>query len=272
MIPGVYQNSIEDYHSGPGLSRSSLMNFRDKTPFHYWYKINNPEPREEVPIIKKSNALDFGNALHTFILEPLEFAKRYMVFEKVNRATKAGKDAYAEAQANANGRQFLCAEAYEELCGMDYAITQHAEARGIIDDALYEQSIYWNDPGTKMLCKVRPDIWHSNLIGDLKTCQSASYEDFQKSIVNHGYHIQAAMIHEGLKHALGIDMRIFLYVAIEKEPPYAVAVYQLDDVALVHGVSQFRKTLREIQQCEENDFWPSYPSAVISLPKWAYII
>lgn len=269
--PGVYDIDIEDYHGGEGFSRSSLMEFQ-KSPLHLWYKLNNKEQKEPVDIIRKMNALDFGNALHTYILEEETFFDRYVVLEKVNRTTKEGKARYAEVKefAEDRGRQIICQEAYYEIQAMAASIDAHGDARSLISDALYEKSIYWNDPNTGLLCKVRPDIWHSNMICDLKTCMSASYKDFQRSIVGYGYHLQAGMIQEAIKHVTGEKINNFVYVAIEKEPPYAVAIYQLDEMAVEEGVAQFRHIIKCVKECMDANHWPSYDSALINLPKWAY--
>lgn len=269
--PGVYDISIEDYHGGDGISRSSLMKFR-KTPYHYWYNKNNPEERESPDIIKKIHPLEFGNAVHTFILENETFFERYTVMEPVNRATKQGKSQFAEMKevASTNNRQIICQSAFDELLAIKQAIDVNDDAKALISDALYERSIYWNDPATGLLCKVRPDIWHGNFIVDLKTCADASYSAFQRAIMAHGYHIQAGMIHEALKNVTQEDIKTFIYVAIEKEAPYAVAVYQLDEMALAHGATLFKRNLREIKQCIDANTWPSYPTATISLPSYAY--
>jgi len=270
--PGVYDIDINDYHSGPGISRSSLIHFQ-RSPFHYWHNAMNPfkEEKEPVDVIKKVNSLDFGNALHTYILEPDTFFDRYVVLEKVNRATKEGKALYAEIKNFAEQRslQIICREAFAEIQAMNRSLQSNEDARGLIADALYERSIYWNDPNTDLLCKVRPDIWHSNMIVDLKTCQSASYKDFQRSIIGYGYHVQAGMIQEAIKHVLNEKIKNFVYVAIEKDPPYAVAVYQLEEMAIEHGVAQFRHLIRGVRECIDNNHWPSYESSVINLPSWA---
>lgn len=268
--PGVYDISIENYHSGPGLSRSSLLEFQ-KSPFHFWYKLNNKEQKEPVDIIRKMNALDFGNALHTFILERETFYDRYVVMEKVNRTTKEGKSSYAAHKefAEKHSRQIICKEAFHEIQFMSASIDTHPDARSLISDAVYEKSVYWNDPNTDLFCKVRPDIWHSNMICDLKTCLSGSFKDFQRSVISYGYHIQAGMIQEAIKHVLGEKIKNFVYVAIEKEPPYAVAIYQLDEMAVEEGIARFRHILSGVKQCIDENNWPSYQSGVINLPAWA---
>lgn len=266
---GVYEISIEEYHNGEGISRSKLVEFQ-KSPYHYWYKANHPEKMRDVEVIAKTHALEFGNALHTFVLEPDDFHKRYAVFQKINRQTKVGKEAYAQFLLEVDGKALISEDAYDEIRAMSDAIQAHELARDMISDAWYEKSIYWNDSNTDLLCKVRPDIWHDGFIVDLKTTVSARYSDFQKSIFNYGYHIQAGMIQEALRCALGKDIKTFVFVAIEKEPPYALAVYQLEDMALEHGVRQFRDIIMGIRRCIDENHWPSYESGLINLPNWAF--
>lgn len=268
---GVYDLTNEEYHRGPGVSRSDLMEFR-KTPYHYWHRKKNPEIEEPISIVRKSSAKAFGNALHAFILEPEVFSQDYHVMPKVNLTTKIGKQIFEEADKESNGRLLICEEAYNVICNIYESVKMNNDAFELISGALYEKSIFWKDPSTDLLCKARPDIWHSNFIGDLKTCVSASYRDFQKACIGYGYHLQAAMISESIKHTCGDIIKTFIYIAIEKEPPYAVAVYELDEVALSHGISQMRKTLQDMKECIEKNNWPSYPSAIMCLPSYAYII
>lgn len=267
--PGVYDIDIDEYHLGKGYSRSALLEFQ-KSPFHFWYSLNNKEERQPVDIIKKINAFEFGNALHTYVLERETFPDRYVVMPKVKRNTKAGKQEFEEIRDRSGTRQIICEEAFAEIELMAQSIDLHEEAGQLIGGALYEKSIYWNDPGTDLLCKVRPDIWHSNFIGDLKTCVSGSYKDFQRSIVSYGYHIQAGMIQEAIKHVLGEKIKSFVYIAIEKDPPYAVAVYQLDEMAVEEGVAQFRHIIKGVKECLDSGDWPGYPTEIMALPTWAF--
>lgn len=266
---GVYDISIDEYHNGEGISRSKLVEFQ-KSPFHYWYKQTHPEPMRDVDVITKTHALEFGNALHTYVLEQDEFFNRYAVFEKINRQTKAGKEAYAEFLSQSQGKALIGSDAFSDICAMNESIQAHELAKNVISDAWYEKSIYWSDPDTDLLCKVRPDIWHESFIVDLKTTASASYTEFQKSIFKFGYHIQAGMIREALLVALGKDVSTFVFVAIEKEPPFALAVYQLDEMALELGVRQFKEIIKGIKKCTDENHWPSYESGLINLPRWAF--
>lgn len=271
MKKGVYDISIEEYHAGEGISRSTLFEFM-KSPLHYYYKANNKEIKEKVPIIKKINALEFGDALHTYILERDDFNKRYFVIPKINRTTKSGKALHAVLMEESAGKDLIDEEAYQELCLMGLSIEANEMARCLIQGAQYEKSLFWTDPDAELLCKVRPDIWHSNFICDLKTTQSASLRDFQRSVYAFGYHIQAGMIQEAIKHVQGVLIKDFVFVAIEKEPPYAVAIYQLDEAAVDLGVKQFKDTIMSIRTCIDANNWPSYPAGVIDVPRWAFTV
>lgn len=266
---GVYDISIEEYHSCEGISRSGLTEML-KSPLHYLYKLTNTEIKEPVPIIKKINALEYGNALHTYVLERETFDDRYVVMPKVNRATKAGKLAYADCLDRSGLKAIICEEAYDEIVKMGQSIDCHMHASRMIEDGLYEKSIFWTDPDSGLLCKVRPDIWQSNFIGDLKTTVSGTMRDFTRSVYAYGYHIQAGMIHEALKHVQGETTKCFIYIVIEKEPPYAVVVYQLDELAVDFGVNLFKELLLKVKKCMDENHWPSYPSGIIPVPNWAF--
>jgi len=270
---GVYDISIDEYHGGEGVSRSALMHL-NKSPLHYWYNCINPNKPIHVPppIIQVKDALDFGNALHTYILEPDEFELRYLVVEKMNRATKVGKAAFAEAQlaAESVGAQIISDEAMSVIRAMSASINTHPQAPKLIKGAQFEKSIYWTDDDTGILCKMRPDIWQSNFIADLKTTQSAKEHDFSNSVYKFGYHVQAGMIKEGFKYGLNEDMENFIFLAVEKVPPYASAVYRLDAQSIAQGVKDFKKLLQKLKIHSAVDVWPSYPNALISLPNYAF--
>ena len=67
------------------------------------------------------------------------------------------------------------------------------------------------------------------------------------------------------------DVRRFINVFFEKEPPYEVAAYEMDDEALDQGRSLWRRRLEVYKTCVEKDEWPGYSDAVqvVNLPDWA---
>lgn len=225
--PGIYDISNEAYHQGPGISRSALLDFK-RSPYHYWYKYKNPDYIPEPP----TPAHILGHALHTTILEPEKFEEQFVVFPKVDKRTKDGAEKWKQLQEEMGNRSLLTEAQYEELQAMKAGFEKNTLAVQLIKNAQIEQSIYWNDPDTGILCKCRPDILHNGLVVDLKTAQDGSAWSFSKTMYDYGYHIQAAMIRAALQTIKGIDLQCFWFLVIEKSAPYVVSTYKLNKSGL----------------------------------------
>lgn len=267
MNPGIHNITNEQYHASEGISRSAIMSFR-KSPFHYhWEYILGNKDKEP------TDAMVLGNAMHTFILEPETFNDRFYVWQKQNRTTKEGKESWQIAQLDAGTRQIINSEDFEKIQMMSLSLHSNDLARKLVVEGHYEQSIYWTDEETGLLCKCRPDIWQKDgtipFIGDLKSIHSADFRTFQNDLYSRGYYIQAAMIYEGLKVTTGIDYKDFVFIAMEKYAPYPVVCYMLDELALMQGIADFKESLRDIKMCMDNDNWPTYQNSIVGLPAWA---
>lgn len=60
-------------------------------------------------------------------------------------------------------------------------------------------------------------------------------------------------------------------MTVEKLPPFAVAVYRIDEDALEAGRRMYRRALRLWAECLDRGIWPGYSDRIesISLPAWA---
>ncbi len=256
---------IEAYHADEAISRSNIMTFK-KTPKHYWYERYSGRCKASTP----TEEMILGNAVHTFVLEPGQFHKRYYIWQKQNKTTKAGKASWLEASTIAaeNNLTIINSEQYNQIQEMYASIMGNQVAKDLVEGGKYEQSLFWIDNDTGLACKARPDIWQHGFVGDLKTCNTAAPRAFERAIHDYGYHIQAAMIQEAIKSCTGELINDFVFIAIEKTPPYAVCCYGLDSIALEVGSAIFHETLNNIKHCMDIGEWPSYPDAYIGLPKW----
>jgi hypothetical protein len=263
--PGIYELSSEAYHKGLGISRSGLMEFK-RSPYHYWYKYLNPEyiPEPSTP------AQTFGNALHSYVLEPESFAERYFVIPKFNKRTKLGTERWQLMKLEIGHREILSEAQWQTLQAMADSLRKNKLVLQLLESAQIEKSLYWTDPDTGILCKCRPDILRSNLVCDLKTAQDGSPRSFQYALFDYGYHIQAAMIREALQQLKQSLLNDFLFLVIEKSAPYAISIYQLDQVALDKGHQEFKTLLTRYQHCLETNDWPAYAIQEISLPRYAF--
>lgn len=188
---------------------------------------------------------------------------------------------WSEVQANFaadnDGRIILSQADHDRLISMRDAVMAHSAARYLMTlPGKAEQSIYWIDKKTGVLCRCRPDWWaNQKIIVDLKTCIDASPEGFAKSIYNWNYHVQDVMYREGGEAVTG-EPQSFVFLAVEKDAcvingeSKGVAVYVLDDESRNVGIKQFRRALNEFASCSETGKWPGYSDKVntISIPAW----
>lgn len=269
---GLHDISIDDYHNDSAVSKSGMSLFK-RAPIHYWYRYLSGQHQDDVQsdLIKKTNAKDFGNALHTMILEPEEFLNRYAVYEVGARNTKAGKEAWAKTVEENQGKLIVDVSAYNILQDMLEAFERHSSARKLVNGGQIEQSIFWTDEKSKLPCKIRPDVWQDeyDFIVDFKTAQDASFDAFQRAIYTYGYYLQAGMMSICFKDFMQKEMKNFIFIAMEKEPPYAIAIYVLDETAIEQGVDDFNIYAEKMMKCFEKNDWPSYNTSTISLPAWA---
>jgi len=267
---GIFNDlSNNDYHSDPAISRSGVMMFAD-SPYKYWANYLNPNR----PIKKSTDAMDLGSAFHTLILEPLLFQQLYFIKPTRVYLKYDGKDKYESYKRvceKLENSDFMIIENedYEKLLGMQRALKSHKEAWELIQNAKYEQSYFWEDKESGMLCKARPDILHDNMIIDLKTCASASSRAYQRAMVDGGYHVQGAIIREAVREIEGNDIPNVINICIEKTYPYAIGIKIISESALDAGLMKFRSVLVDLKRCMADNSWNDYQPETVDLPGWA---
>lgn len=271
--PGVYNSSElsnEAYHSDTeSLSRTAIMEFR-KSPFNYWAKYLNPDrPKKET-----KESWEIGKAFHVLMLEPELFESTYVIEPEKVLLKDVGREKYDEykniiAEIELSGKKSISPDDFARLNAMRSSIINHPEAFQLINDAIYEQSYVWKDEHSGLMVKCRPDILHDNMIVDLKTCSDASPRSFQREMVLYGYHIQGAMVREGIKQLAGKDIQTVINVVVETSYPHNTAIYIIDEYALEIGHQQFKQALLDIKSAKEYNIYESYATQTISLPRWA---
>ena len=246
------------YHAHPAISKSGLDQI-NRSPSHYQAWLT--EDRIETAAMK------LGTAAHCDILEPDRFKTDYIAMpEGLDRRTKEGKARYAELESS--GKIILAMDDYLAVQAMRESVMSHPSARELLAEGMAEQSFFGRLWDVDVKC--RPDWLNNGIVVDLKTTTDASLNGFSKSIANFRYAVQAAFYSDILA-SLGHDVVAFLFIAVEKTAPYAVGVYELDDMSLEIGREQYQRDLDTYRRCVESGEWPAYSSSIerISLPKWA---
>lgn len=255
LIEGI---PVEEYHAAPGVSKTGLDHF-SRSPAHFQAYLN--EDHAEAP------ALRFGRIFHRYILEPDEC--KLAVWDGPARNTKAGKEAWAEFQEKYAGAEIVTAEEQASLEGMRASVFAHPVARDYLSAPGRSELSRWGyDPQSGELCKVRPDkLLDAGLVFDLKSAKDASPKGFARACAERRYHVQAAFYPD----VLSLDEKSMPFIAVEKEPPYACAVYILDEDAVEFGRYLYQRDLMRIAECKISKRWPAYSEGIekISLPAWA---
>lgn len=264
--PGIYDNiNIDEYHAAEGISASGINLILD-CPQRYYYEYH--QKAAEVDIQKERDKYKLGRAVHMLALEPHKFNETFFLMrEKVNLTTKAGKELYAQAELDARGRTILRAGEWEDISFMADAIKAH-QIWDHLKDAKVEHSIFFNGGTFDAKLRARPDIFDSRLIIDLKTTESI--KNFQRSIYSYGYHRQAAMQIDALKSIDGIE-RQFAFFVVEKKAPYLTACFALDAVSLMQGRKEYLEGVDTYSTCLMDNEWPGYDAnfQLTEMPKWA---
>lgn len=260
MEKGLLRIPYEEYEKAEGERQSNIKCLL-RSPAHYLQALNEHND---------SPALAFGRALHVAVLEPHLFDEQFIIAPKIDKRTNAGKAEWAALYAS--GKEILDYSDGETIEGIKKAISGSQTASKILNlSSEREGSIFWNDRETGIACKARLDAVCPAMraVVDLKSTEDASAE-FSRSLYKYGYHLQAAHTLNGCA-VLDLPFDSFIFIAVEKSPPYGIGVYQIDQRSLIAGTSKVQELLWTLKRCKETNEWPGYPDKIqsISLPGWA---
>ncbi len=262
-----YNMPLEDYHANAAISKSGLDLIR-RSPLHYWEAYLNPEGEGR----KVTDALRMGTAFHVLVLEPDQYRNLVAVAPDVDKRTKAGKEEWQAFEYANDGKIIVKPKENDTLHRMAESVLKKKAAMiALKGKGHVEASLFWQDPITLQECRCRPDWLRTDgLLVDLKTTTDASPAGFEKSAYNYRYHVQAAFYREGVLRAAGANTEGFVFIAVEKEPPYAVGVYHATEEFMRLGEIDFRRDMEVYAEAMTSDNWPGYPDTIepLALPRW----
>jgi exodeoxyribonuclease VIII len=254
--------SNAEYHGSDELSRTTASDLTTTSPAKVKYERDNPLTYKGVPLV-------MGGCFHGMVLEPecldVEYAIKPNEIDGKSPLTKYYKETFAEMQAERPDAQWLKADDWKTCIGMAEAVLGNPVYTHYASDveAIAEGSGYFDYNGAK--CKVRPDLYTSDgTIIDLKSTQDASEAGFRKSVRNFGYDFQSCYYMEAMR-ALGLPARQFIFVCVEKSPPYLTATYTLTASEIDRQKPRMQKACTIWATCMETGVWPGYPQEVVTL-------
>jgi len=254
-----------EYFSTHHLSKSSLTDIL-KSPLYFWHHHINPE----TPPKEQSTEMSLGSAFHMAVLEPSSFDNDVVALPKIDKRTKAGKAQYAEFMEEHKGKTILSDLDYNTVRYIRDSIYKHSGAVEYIDDLRQKElSMFYSLRGVPMRSRI--DGVGSDFLLDLKTTRDASERGFMAEISKYKYYCQDALYATAYAWANTEALRDFIFLAIEKVPPYSVGIYTLDDDYRRYGWHTLSTALQTYKHCNQFDIWPDYNgngTALLKAPQW----
>jgi hypothetical protein len=257
--------SNKEYREREGISSTELKKIM-VTPAHYRHWKDNPEETD-------TPALLFGRAAHKYILETYDFYNEFAVAPNCDRRTQEGKAKWLLFCDQSEGKDIITQEQFEQIDAMRNAMLATPFVSKLINGE-HELSYFWTDEDTGLKCKCRPDSINHKLkiVVDYKTTDNAETEHFMKQAIRLGYDLQASYYLDGVKANTGEDY-VFVFIAQEKKPPYAVNILQADDIFIRSGREVYKAMLQTYKECSETGNWYGYLGQEnqinsLGVPKW----
>lgn len=263
MGPYRAKLTTEAYHAHPAINSTSLKDAL-RSPAHYAYRKAFP--------IEPTPAMQFGTIAHEAILEPDKFKNTAVICPEFSgTGSRAAKADWLKENA---GKRILTVEQMANVEGMLAAIANHSTAKALLFSGRAEDSMFCTDSETGLELKARPDFLRDDrTIIDVKTTIDANPMSFGKVVANFGYHTQAWHYAQVVSEATGHEHTRFVIIAVEREAPWGVAVFEMSENVMAQGRRLQRKALQIIAESKASGRWPSYGDGLfqLDLPAWALV-
>lgn len=254
--------SHDEYHDRPEISRSQLSDFAQSRRLYQMRYVTKSTP----PWSRQSEAvcLRDGTNIHTAVLMP-------HLFDDLVRVVP---DRVLTSNGQARGNRYndwlddqreecpdviaVKRQQLDELQAIADAV--HTETGNMLANtkAIVEQPIFWTESGLQF--RAMPD-WliqlpdESFMAIDLKSCRDATEDGFRRACLNHRYWLQDAHYSVGVEYEHCFEVSRFLFVAVEKEPPYLCRAYELDPVTRADARQRREELITDLNECYASDDW-----------------
>jgi exodeoxyribonuclease VIII len=254
------------------ISHAEYHGMTDRISNSYLSRLNICPAAAKVPQ-KETGAMTFGRAFHSFILDGLAaFGRDVCILPELNRRANQGKADYEAFQKANTGKAIISQDDLTAIMAMDKSVKAHPLAKNLIGTGTNEVSVFWDDPFSGLPCKARPDkVPGQNTLVDLKKTRGASAHSFQRSVIDYGYHRQAALYLDGMRKVTGENYDLFAFICVEDSEPYRTEVYTLSQDFIEYGRVEYQRLINIESHCRQKGAWPNFTSAQateIELPKY----
>lgn len=288
MRLGIHEMPMEAYLALPYLSSGLCNTLLGYSPFHAKHELEHRESDD-------TDASDCGTAIHDALLEGVDRIQSINPEDHRSKPKKKGEEGAipkgftntamraARDEARAAGRiPMLAGDVVNVVAAVESARAFIARTRfaGIFERGKPEQTIVWNECDEvytlnshgderrgEMLCKMRPD-WLTDardVLLHVKTTKGgAGPVQFARTVDSMSYDISVAFYERGLSTIADAHCR-HLILAIEQQPPYGCALYELNPLKAQLAAARVDRAIRTWRQCVTTGRYPSYDADVFAL-------
>lgn len=221
-------------------------------------KISIEQYQKRHELAKETAAMRFGRMVHKYILENEDFFNDYDISD-LNKNTKAFKELNETTD-----KELITSGELDTLISMQSALKAHPKYNAIGFDEVEKTVLFdYYD----MECKARLDIVDkTRIIWDLKTIDNI--ERVSNNIINFEYYRQAAFYKLAQEITTG-RMHNFIFIFIQKTPPYSVRFVQLDQLFIEYGILEIRDLIDKLKNYIPGSY-TGYSSDIelLEIPGW----
>jgi len=243
--PGVYVGlSMQEYHDDPAIGGTDIKNILISEE-KFW--ANNPLNPDKP--VTDTNAFKIGRAYHEMVLEP-EKPFPFMIKRGVQSSKVEGMIGEGD---------------YNDLLKMYARLLKQPKHWNALHGGIAEASIFYRDEETGLMCKIRPDNFAPEWVGDLKTAKGISDKELFFDFPNNGYHISGYRYSRGMEalkkmiidgyqmpphfsadfiaRFIAKEKQMFCFVFQDKNYPYSTRLWNMTPFASEEGYSYYYKGL-----------------------------
>jgi len=243
----------------PEYDATEALNFSGakellKSGLHYQaYLAQDKEP---------TKALRIGSAMHKLALEgTAAFLAEYAIAPECDRRTSAGKAEYAAFATENAFKTILTAEEADLVKNTAEAARARIDALGLKIVAT-EQYLTVDYCGIPIKAGIDLIAWNAagdTVLVDLKSTEDASPKGFLNSVRSYKYALQAHWYRTVWSlHSGNPIPPTFLFVAVEKQSPWATATYTVGPNLSAWAIADFEEAVKKYETCRALDSWTGY--------------
>lgn len=263
MGKSYYEVSASPSKLNDPVSKSLLWLFH-QSPYKF---LNTPKQTEATP------AMVFGSLVHCTLLTPEMMEEEFVVSPFDKYTTKESRE-WREDQAG-SGKMIVKQEEIDRANDIADAVRSCHEFPMVYSTEVAVFTDIGGVPVKGMIDIVPED---GNALYDLKTTANIeSLDELQRTILNRGYHWQAALYLDLWNAATGENRDEFVFIFVETKSPYETAFVRLSSnfINLGRSGSNYKypgylDAIQKWKECVRTDNWPKRVENIqtIDIPAW----